>query len=188
MIRKACKWARRTNLSLLCVLPLVAVACGADARSARTLPINEFRGSVGGVGIGDSVEAMWRVFGKRSQSSGNEPQGPLEDDDYVGPTYARVPEPAFRYRYISFSTSKGKIVKFMVIRRARTSRGLSIGDPLEKAESVYHLQCGTANANTEYRKYPACMGRIGRARLYLWVGGDPIQNITISARELGDVG
>ena len=155
--------------------------------------IDEARGSYRGVALGDPPRAMHRIFGEKDPAGENEPVSPasLEVEHWTyGPWH--IPYGGFgagkvaHYRYANavFAFDRGQLVWFETIERgAATSRGVAVGDPLERVESAYgDAICGTA-AGGEYGEYPACVVKVRRKR-YVWFGGDPVVSITVGAAPL----
>jgi hypothetical protein len=163
--------------------------------------IDEALGTYHGVGIGDDAAAVRRVFGQRRLAT-------LDKEPYT-PTNARIREtggPAFlnppckpttqlrggrprlallRYEAVSFLLCDGTVFALMVIAGdARTSRGLSVGDELDRARHLYTgLTCAEAPSG-DIGHYPYCAGAISSRRsgprLHAWFGEDPIASLTIS--------
>lgn len=155
--------------------------------------VDEAAGTYRGVGIGDSVSAVHRVFGEQQPMGEDEAGTPLRypNGGDNGPwVIAFGPYdpfgPSFRYYDVAFDFKGAELGAFVVVEPgATTSRGVQIGDPLERAESAYpELRCGTVNEGTEYEPYPACEGQLSADR-YMWLGGDPITSIALSTHEFG---
>jgi hypothetical protein len=157
--------------------------------------IDEVRGTYGGVGIGDTRQDVWRVFGRQPPLGGEEGFQPIgAGDDFYGPNYIPA-ENGYAYEDALFwfpvedihlgrgSPLRGRqneIGGFQVTARgARTLRGIEAGDSLEEARAAYpELDCGDAPAG-DVATYPYCSGRIAEER-HIWFGGDPIANISVS--------
>jgi hypothetical protein len=187
---------------LVCAVLLIAgvTACTVspspdDLPVAQFDQIDEVGGTHGGVGIGDTREEMWRVFGRQpplGRDEGFQPTG--AGDDFYGPNYIPA-ESGHAYEDVLFwfppedihlgrgSPLRGRqdeVGGFQVTARgARTLRGIEAGDPLEEARAAYpELDCGEAPAG-DVATYPYCSGRIAEER-HIWFGGDPIANISVS--------
>jgi hypothetical protein len=159
---------------LVLALVLIATACGgSEAEPVTTVSrttgfasferpgsIDEVAGTYRGVGIGDSVGAIRRVFGPQRPMGEGESATALEapaEEDYGPHVITFEPHdpfgPILRYPDVVF-VSKGRqgVGAFVVVEReAQTSRGIAIGDPLDRAESAYpDLRCGvvTKGPNT----------------------------------------
>ena len=163
---------------------------------ARFTTIDERAGTYGGVGIGDTKEEMFRVFGKRKEVDHSEPALPTgAPEDASAPTY--IPSTTFyAYPDVSFwfddrppgfaehweGPGAGKIEGFDITSPgARTLHGIEVGDDLDEAREAYPgLECGTANENSDYVEYPYCTGQIAPER-FVWFGGDPVDTITVAA-------
>jgi hypothetical protein len=195
---------------VICLLLVVAgllattAACSVSS-SADDLPeasfarIDEVEGTYGGVGIGDSREDVWRVFGRKSRVGHNEGFQPTgAGDDFFGPNYIPA-ETGYAYEDVLFwfpledlhlgrgSPLRGKqdqVAGFQVTAPGvRTLRGIGAGDSLEDAKDAYpELDCGDAPAG-DYATYHYCSGRIAEER-HIWFGGDPIMNISVSRSPL----
>jgi hypothetical protein len=158
--------------------------------------IDDNAGTYRGVGIGDPIRAIKRVFGVQRPAGDYEPGTPFRypEGGYDGPWVMTFGDydpfgPTLRYYDVVF-TFKGRqgLGAFQVVEPgATTGRGVGIGDPLESVERAYpELRCGTVNEDTEYEEYAACTGKLGPSR-FIWFGGDPIKSITMSTNSLGGV-
>ena len=179
----------RRPLALVAIAALSAATGCTGGGSGPSLRIDELRGTVNGVGIGDPVAAMERGFGKKQAADAyREPAGPLsvEVGEYEGPSHFRLGPPFYRYKRLSFFVEGGQIVGFMVVADAEATSGIATGDGLDRVRDVYpNARCGEAPRG-EYSHYPACVVRLGPRRV-VWFGGDPVSTITVGVRELGDV-
>ena len=148
-------------------------------------PVLDLRqGSFGSVALGDTVREMQRKFGPKKPAAEGEPATALSvgnDQDYSPPVLVTGAVIGYRYEQVVFMSNGSRIYAIIVNdpgARARDS-GVGVGDGLAKARARYGLHCATANENTEYEPFPACVGRTA-PRVYVWFGADPIQNITLS--------
>jgi hypothetical protein len=191
---------------VISVLLLVVAATGCttpsspdDLPAAEFGRIDEVDGTYGDVGIGDSKEDVWRVFGQKDpapHSAGLQPTGAGEE--FFGPTSLSA-ETGYVYEDVAFwfpvedlhlgrgSPLRGKqdeVGGFQVTARgAVTLRGIQAGDSLDEAKAAYpELECRDAPAG-DVATYPACTGRIAPER-HIWFGGDPIVNISVSRSPL----
>jgi hypothetical protein len=182
---------------LLSCLALSPAACGGagDKRDSEpekqppaTLDLRD--GSFRGVALGDSVQKMREIFGAKEPAAEGEPWTALsvgDDEDYspivlaLGREAKPVPEAGYRYEHVAFMTRRSKIGAIIVNDpNARDgAAGIRIGDKLGRVQALYEVRCGTANENTEYEPFPACVGQTA-PEVYVWFGGDPIRNITLS--------
>ena len=179
---------------------VVGAGCAASS-SPEDLPVAKFerideaKGTYGGVGIGNSKEDVWRVFGEKApapRNAGLQPTG--AGDEFFGPTSLPARR-GYRYEDVAFwfplqdvhlgrgSPHRGKQAEvggFQVTARgAVTRRGIQAGDSLAEARAAYpELECRDAPAG-DVATYPACAGRIAEER-HIWFGGDPIVNISVS--------
>jgi hypothetical protein len=193
--------------ALCCVctcLAFVVAGCDRADEVASRKPANEKEltpslnlkhGTYGGVALGDTIEQMHRVFGPKELAGEGEPVTALavgNDLDYSPHvlTPARELGPgtigAYRYEYVVFMVSGARIDAIIVNDPNARAPGVGIGDDLEQARARHGLRCGTANENTEYEPYPACMGRTA-PQVYAWFGGDPIRNVTLSVTKPGGI-
>ncbi len=159
-----------------------------DGTGGRPGTINERASSFTGVSIGGEQETIQPALGTRGPASLNEPIIPANQDieDYRGPVSFRGSDEVYRYDGVSVFVTDGAVEGFMVTSRgSHTTRGLAIGDPLDDARRAYpDLGCGTAH--TEGGGYPACAGQLPSGR-WIWLGGDPVSNITLSSARLEGV-
>ncbi len=189
---------------LALLLAVGLAACGASQASDRPLvTIDDQHPAYRGVQLGSPMSKILRRFGKPAgnPSSFDVQLAPVGGDYFDlglpvnGPDPpARPPIPRtrpredirdLRYRNVVFSasTTRAGVYYFAVTSpRARTSRGVRIGDSLTRARQAYHglLHCDTANQGTEYQTYPYCGARLGR-HLYLYFGQDPIRSIAFAS-------
>jgi hypothetical protein len=181
------------------VLTVAALIVSADdERAAGVATIDEARGTYRGVGVGDDAATVRRVFGARSFARLNEePISPTKADFaeiggpgidlpcQVGEVRGVVHFAVLRYEEVSFLLCDDRVFAWIAITAdARTSRGLSLGDDLDKAEELYPgVTCGDAPSG-DFGSYPYCAGPITSSqagpRVHAWFGEDPIATITIS--------
>jgi len=176
-----------------------ATGCGTD--DVRPLVIDERRGTVAGVGIGDKAAEIRRVFGERPFANG----GGLApaDSNFVedgGPAVVRTPAPCngrrsapplLRYDEVSFLFCGGRAYAFMVTgERARTTAAAAIGDSLADAAARYggRLSCrddapGGESPFGGQQNYPYCVGRVAASR-WLWLGEDELGSIAVASTSL----
>ena len=170
----------------------------AQSGASSIVRVDERKGSVQGVRLGDSFEAVERQL-----------PGGVEADPYTtpnGPLVGRVEELGLpwivapprglapsdrigllRYRYLSvnFAPPTGAYVMNIAIPGARTHAGVGLGDALDAARSAYpNMRCGVRNRNSEYTPYPYCTTKLVDGP-YIWFGRDPIRSITLSSTPLG---
>jgi hypothetical protein len=186
--------------ALAVLLAIWRVAFDEEPDGQAVASIDEAAGTYHGVGIGDGAAAVRRVLGPRPFARPDkEPITPTEAelgasgvpavmDHPCKPPAGRGERPrlaVMRYEEVSFLFCDGRVFAWMVVAAdARTSRGLSLGDDLEKARTLYPgLTCAEAPSG-DFRRYPYCAGTIdsrgGRPRLHAWFGEDPVASITIS--------
>jgi hypothetical protein len=149
--------------------------------------IDERRGTYRGVGLHHSEDDLFRVFG-RAEPAGDEPWVPLaeEDRDFYGPSALTLSpsgrptrEAAYRYRGAVFMVSGRSIAALTVSASgARTREGVAIDDELGEARRHYRVRCGEVTSTGASTPFPACWTRVGAT--YVWFGGDPIADITLS--------
>jgi hypothetical protein len=185
----------RVGIGLLCLAAGSVCTMPAPAAATHlTRVFDEFKGTYRNVGLGSSTARVRRTFGKPHAYSPGQPFVPLGDDwyDIGGPTYIPAPpksgrydlEKGFmRYRRISLQAFRGRIFDLIVTSpRARTTRGVRVGDQLRAAKDAYPgLHCGVANEGTEYVQYPYCSGRLA-PKVYVWFGQDPIRSVSFGTQ------
>ena len=184
--------------SLGAVLIALAVVVSGREDEEPLATINEGSGTYRGIGVGDDVAAVRRVFGSRpfakvakepiapTKTAFAEAGGPAIDPPCpIGEVRGVQRFAMLRYEQVSFLLCDGRVFAWMVVAGdARTSRGVGVGDDLERAEAACaRVTCGDAPSG-DFGSYPYCAGVIasqpGRRRLYTWFGEDPIASITIS--------
>jgi hypothetical protein len=173
--------------SLLLSLAVVSVASGC-AGNRPTLHVNERRGTIADVRIGNGLGAMLRNFGDKRPADHSEPASPLsvEIGDYEGPSYFKLGPPFYRYDRVTFFVERGRIVGFMAVGDVETASGIASDDDLDHVTDVYpHARCGEAPRG-EYDHYPACAVQLSPQR-FVWFGGDPISTIMVGIRKLDGV-
>jgi hypothetical protein len=173
---------------------LLLAACSGEKRAGSGVPketnsdpppvLDLREGSFGGVALGDTVRKMRREFGPNEAAAEGEPWTALsvgDDEDYSPRALGPGSDLGYRYEHVVFMLSGSEIIAIIVNDPAPQARdsGVGAGDDLAKAQGRYRLRCGTANENTEYESFPACVGRTAPG-VYVWFGADPIQNITLS--------
>jgi hypothetical protein len=167
---------------------LLAPGCAGD-ESGPPLRVDERRGTVNGVGVGDRVTAMKQTFGEKAAADPyREPAAPLwvEVGEYEGPSHFGLGPPFYRYEQVSFFAKQERIVGFMVVAPAETASGIATGDELDRVPDFYpRARCGEAPRG-DYGHYPACVVRLGPRR-FVWFGGDPVSTVMVGLHELGDV-
>lgn len=166
-----------------------------DARRSLSTVVDVRAGTVRGVRLGDSRQAIRGALGPPSAEGRFLPRLPdnmsVEDlgipwtlDTPPGTPRTRVL--SMHYQGLSFvvAPKTGMYAFFAYHSAARTTRGVAIGDPLNSARARYRgLRCDVRNRNSEYAPYPYCAGKVGDQ--YLWFGQDPIRSITISSTAQG---
>ena len=189
------------------VLLGMATACGTDSRgdgsdrseltndtSASERLVDENLGSYRGLTLRTSSLAdVQNALGVRSAARLNEPWVPLGRDAPVhrGPQAVDGPPAdssnvgAYRYGSLFVMLIRDHVALLDVVEPgATTTRGVSIGDPIERAKTNYpELECGTVTGDPPW---DACVGRM-ESGYYLWIGGDPIESIALSSVRLGGV-
>jgi hypothetical protein len=173
---------------IVAAVVLVASASGCGVDEGAPLQVDERRGTVNGVGIGDGVATMRRSFGPKRAADTDEPASPLSVDvgEYEGPSYFNLGPPFYRYEHVTFFVERGRIVGFMALGDAQAASGIATGDQLDKVKDAHpRARCGEAPSG-EYGHYPACVIRLAPRR-FIWFGGDPISTIMVGIRRLEGV-
>jgi hypothetical protein len=137
------------GVALLLILCLgTTVGCGADSSDASdvSLTIDDVAGLYGPLALGGTEAELAAAFGERQPASEDVAGTPLaaDEDESFGPpdVFPDVTEPVefafYRYDYSVFDFMDGKlIVATAQGNEATTSRGVSIGDPLEDVDAAY---------------------------------------------------
>jgi hypothetical protein len=167
-------------------------ACGNETNPppSKAIVLDEGRGSYDGVAIGQRESAARRARGRPDRAGPDEcdlcPAG-VADAELGQPTWidaGGAGDHTLRYRDLVVLVAGDRVDGILVTgRRARTRRGVRIGDRLARAADRYpELECGTANLGSEYVPHRYCAGRLGR--LFVSFGADPIRSITVSRARL----
>ncbi len=92
----------------------------------------------------------------------------------------KSPDQWYRYAGLLVLAKDGLVEGIMVTTPDATTRdGLAMGDDLQSAKARYPgLRCGSVTRESG-RQYPACAGQVSSG-VWVWFGGDPIANITVS--------
>jgi hypothetical protein len=174
-------------LGTLAALAALAAGCGGDEPGVIHR-IDERAGSYRNVSFGDTAAEVRSVHGEPGEGSGFAPLD-TEFGDVGGPPAVRVWPPgsvqqrSLRYDGFSFLVGSAGVYAIMVTERARTLRGVGIGDELRLARRRYRLGCGEGVAGERIgggvETYPTCRGTID-GRIRIWFGEDPIRSIAIA--------
>jgi hypothetical protein len=181
-------------------LPLSLIEKNRTVRveGARPIAIDERRGSIEGVGLGQRASRVSAAYGRvRPVPIQAIHTGPLEGRDVVGGPSVQPEGPGhddtfLRYPRVSFWISGGRVWGVETVdRRARTRRGVGVGDSLSLVEKSYpSFDCDEGNyGSDEPIPFPYCAGRAGR-RAYIFFTGDytkpgtPVVSITLSPRRM----
>lgn len=181
---------------------LVVASCGAllacgghsEATPIQGPLVDEQRGTIDGLGLGDSAQHIRRELGTPDDPSTLVPTGEVGLPWIVAPPNAslrtlrskneRVAALYYRGLYFLYTPKTGVYHLATWRKGAHTKAGIRLGDRLADARRRYpRLKCGVRNQHSEYQEYPYCRGRVGR--LWIWFGQDPIRSITISATSIG---
>ncbi len=185
---------------LLCATALVAAGCADEDRRAdgsrSASRIDEVAGTFRGVGIGDSEDDIRAHLGPPPKLRPGERgrSGPIEkagETNALGvapphdlPRNERVWD--LRYPQVAFGLTRrtGAYVVDVSEPGATTTRGLRIGDSLDRVRDLYpDMVCGVKNESTEYEPFPYCSGRIAQER-HIAINGDPVELITVTIRRM----
>lgn len=188
-------------MALLLLVAAVASGCGENssgrpAPDRMTLTINERGGTFRGVGLASSRAEIEQEFGEPepySRMHGVAPVGhsffELGLPDRIRPpdrgeSVRELARGVLRYPSASFQTTEDDgAYAFSVVARARTQRGVAIGDPLRKVRRRYRrFRCGVRNRGRRIA-YQFCTGRI-QSGVYAWFGQDPIASVTIASKPM----
>jgi hypothetical protein len=189
---------RRRVIGLLTALVAGALAaCGDESDAARPPPdvvIDERAGTFDGVGLGDRPAEIRRALGRGTDRrmisrlprrlSVTELGLPWTLDPVPGVSRKKVLTMRRDGVSMLVAPRTGAYAVFVWRPRARTSRGVAVGDDLDAARERYEdLRCDVRNRNSEYGSYPFCEGRVGDT--YVWFGQDPIRSISLASTPLG---
>lgn len=181
-------------------LALGVLACGDSSvgQSGATVRVDERKGSVQGVVLGDSVAAVKRQLPggveEDAMTAKNVPLGGEVEE--LGLPWIVAPPRGLaasdrmrilRYRHLSitFAPPTSAFLIQIAIPGALTRAGVGIGDRLDAAASAYpNMRCDVRNRNSEYVPYPYCTAKLENGP-YIWFGQDPIRSITLSSTPLG---
>ena len=183
----------------LAVLPML-VALINKARTVRVerphpVAIDERRGAVLGVGLGDRASRVRAVFGAAPRWGGDQSTGPLDEDGGALGSPSAGPsrrDTFLRYPKHSFWINGDRVWSVDIIDRgAQTRRGLGVGDSLSLVEDAYPtLRCEEGDAGSdEPDPFPYCSGRTGPGT-YIYFGADytkpgtPVTAITLARRPM----
>jgi hypothetical protein len=158
----------------------------------NSIPLDEERGSIMGVGLGDSAAKVRSVFGQAPPWTMGQPLGPRDgEDDVGGPTYLPTApgraDTFLRYRKHSFWISGGRVWSIQTIeRRAQTNRRVGVGDSLSLVKQAYpQLRCDEGSVGSDAPiPFPYCTGQTG-PRSYIYFSADynragtPVTSITL---------
>lgn len=159
---------RLTNLVALAPLLCWTGGCGATETqrpASRVVVIDEIRGAMGEVRLGQSESDLRRILGKPARTGDAIPPGTAELED-IGVPWLVVPPATKRrgdpipttlaYPHLVVMTTRRSGIYYLstTANEARTSRGVEVGDTLATAQAKYSaLHCDTRNRNTELRAY-----------------------------------
>jgi hypothetical protein len=160
-------------------------------RDTETRLVDDRNGAYRGVRMGDSVEEVSRVLGEPSRDPGFAPAD-------ASPAEVGVPQsipapgpsatPLLKYEDVAFLVGPRGVYAFIVATdEAATTRGVAIGDGMEKARTAYDVSCidvagGESLLGGGQEFYPSC-GATLDGRLRVWFGRDPIRSITLLSVE-----
>ena len=152
-----------------------------DEQPERPLVVDEREASFRGVAVEDSVRRARKAFGPGQLSKDAfEPLG--ADPDKLSTPMSLPDVEALRYPDLVVFVARGRVRGFTTTASdAETKAGAGVGDSLRVAKRVYrNLECDTeTNGGDEVTPaFPYCAGRL-RDGVYLWLGGNPIDNITV---------
>ncbi len=159
------------------------------APAARVL-VDPLAGTVQGVKLGDSEDAVVARLGNAPLWNGDQPVAPLDENwDEIGPpsvmTITRTYN-VLRYPHTSVELEDNRVIAIITAEEgAATPTGIGVGDDLGSVRAAYPaLRCWDAPHAGGHGTYPVCSGRLDSGR-WLWFGQDPIRSITLASRRLG---
>lgn len=139
----------------------IGLATRGSSKSARILQIDEERGSVGRVVIGETRANVLSVLGK---AAGDKPTGRTE---------------VLSYRHLTITLRAGSVSSVRTDDpAARTLKAVRIGDPLSAARASYGKAAAcNPNSPDQQAAHPYCRVKVASGQLL--VTGDPIRSITL---------
>jgi hypothetical protein len=147
----------------------VGLATRGSTRSGRVLQIDEVKGRVGSVVLGETRENVIGVLGRpRSERDSPSPQ----NFSFRILVYPHLRISLLQHRVVSIETDDPA---------ARTLKVVRVGDPLSAARALYRkaARC-VPNSPDKTAKHPHC--RVAVPSGALLIGGDPIRTMTLVAR------
>jgi hypothetical protein len=152
--------------------------------------IDVAHGTVGGIGVGSSVEQVTARLGQPASAPdyaapADERPGFRGPYSFALPPGLAGPPRVLRYPGLAFVAADGRVVALIGGRGVHTADGVRVGDPLANARRAYpDLRCQERPAGEripplDAETYPECRMRLGGLRLV--VAGDPIASISVIA-------
>ena len=152
------------------------------------LPIDEYAGTVRGVGLRDEQAKVHREFGRpiKRGGSGRIPPDPFPAVLYLPGYYLN------RYPGIDFLFYRRtrRVAAFLAYsKRTRTTRGVATGDPLSEVKQHYQADCNEGGQTDEGEDTPAsCATKLGPGTYIdfaAFLRSDRVGTIVLSAESTG---
>ncbi len=142
----------------------VGLATRGSSKPARVLQVDEQRGIVGKVVLGETRDNVLGVLGRPS----------FQDSETI------------RYPHLVVRLGSGRVFSIETNDPAAgTVRAVRIGDPLSAARASYGkaARCNP-NSPDKHAAHPGCSVKVGSGAML--IGGDPIRSITLDSAPSGD--
>jgi hypothetical protein len=155
-----------------------AVACGGNGGGdpEPRERVDEHAGRFRGVAIGDRTPQVRRRLGAPRPYDA---QGPIPSGESTIPYLSAGG--GLSYDGVFYAVKDGRVSAIVVYGDgAATTGDVSIGDSLDDAEKAYRdADCHDAELLADPAHDAYCEVKTGR-HLWLWLGGDPVDNIVLS--------
>jgi hypothetical protein len=187
----------RLALGAVAAAALIAAAIGiilvrngdeASSETRRAAVVDERTGAFRGVRMGASAESVRRLLGEPAEGPGFAPAGASPAEIGVPQSIpsagAAAPPTLLKYDDVTFLLGPSGVYGFIVAADgAATTRGVAIGDEMEKARTAYGGSCidvagGESLLGGGHEFYPSCGATLDN-QLRVWFGRDPIRSITL---------
>jgi hypothetical protein len=157
---------------------LGVAACGGDGGGdpEPRERVDEHDGRFRGVAIGDRTAEVRRRLGAPRHYDA---QGPIPSGESTIPYLSAGG--GLSYEGAFYAVKDGRVSAIVAYGEgAGTSGGVSIGDSLDDAEEAYRdADCHGGEPLADPARDAYCEVKTGQ-RLWLWMGGDPVDNIVLS--------
>jgi hypothetical protein len=155
-----------------------AIACGGSNDRPRER-VDEHAGRFRDVAIGNRAAEVRRKLGPPQP---HDPEKPLPSGESIIPVLsADGDDPGMAYDGAFYAIKDGRVSAIIAYGDdAATTDGVRIGDSLDDAEKAYRdADCHDAEPLADPSRDAYCEVRTAPS-LWLWLGGDPVDNIVVS--------